>query len=112
MSKPVALYYQDTGALITNLNELQFDILTYYLNLAGENTEQPDNHKVNRLMLDVIEREAQRFTAEGQNLPKLGNLERGARSEERAIHMHRLVDIIRGAMDEDQTEILMRWEEG
>lgn len=111
MSKQVALYNQDTDTLISNLNEVQFDVLRYYLNLAGEDTHQPNDHKINLRMLEVIKREAQRFAAEGENLPKIGQTKRGVRAKERAINMHKLVDIIHGAMDEGQTEIILRWEE-
>jgi hypothetical protein len=110
MSKQIVLYNQEADARIDALTEGEFDVLIYYLNLAGEDTEQPGDHHMNERMLDVIERESQRFAAEGKNLPAMGKVERGQRSAQRAADMQALVAKFRNSMRDGQ-DIVFYWKE-
>ncbi len=106
----MALYDQSNDAYIGDLSEAQFDVLAYYLRLAGEDTEQNEDHRLNQRMLDVIAREAQRVGAEGRNLPTMGKAALGERAGARAVNMTEVVALLREALD-DRNELIIRWQE-
>lgn len=104
----VELYDQDTGALIGRIGDEEFKVLTTYLRLAGEDVEQEQDHRISRLMLDIMRRESQRVGAEARNLPELGQPARGARSEARAGRIVEVTTLLKHALG-DRSEMILRW---
>jgi hypothetical protein len=109
MSKGVALYDQERDGAIGRLTEAQFKVLTTYIRLAGQDVSRDRDHRITRIMLDVMEREAQRVGAEARNLPDLGQPKRGARSEARAGHIVEVTSLLRQALG-DRAEMTIRWQ--
>lgn len=106
----ITLYRQDSGARVGKLTEAQFKVLTTYLRLAGEDVEsQNQDHRVTRIMVDIMRRESQRVRAEARNLPEMGQPERGARAETRAERIVEVTDLLLQALG-DQPEVVLRWQ--
>ncbi len=107
----VELYDQETNALIGRLTEEGFKTLTTYLRLAGEDVESDRDHRITRLMLDIMHRESQRVGAEARNLPDMGQPQRGARSGARAGRLVEVTALLQEALGK-RSEMTLRWEKG
>mgnify|MGYP005843097085 FL=1 len=105
----VEIYDQETGARIGSMTDAQFKVLTTYLRLAGEDVGNERDHRITRVMLDIMRRESQRVGAEAHNLPELGQPERGARAEMRAARLIEVTDLLRSALGK-RTEMTIYWQ--